>query len=131
MTGTTEETVPAGDTDDPVQRRLGPLTGSTLVAPHARAVPPRPGAARWTLGNGQPPVPGSANVRFLHDMRTHHEEAIQLSQIQLANGTQGSIKVFAEEIVLSQSYETGRMEQLAAGSELGAQLVGSGAGPRC
>ncbi len=24
--------MPAGDTDDPVQRRLGPLTGSTLVA---------------------------------------------------------------------------------------------------
>jgi uncharacterized protein (DUF305 family) len=114
MRATTDETVPAGDTDDAVQRRLGPLTGWTLIAV-ILALCLLAGAAGWTLGKGQPPAPGSADVGFLHDMRTHHEGAIQLSQIQLTNGTHDSIKVFAEEIILFQSYEIGRMDQLLLG----------------
>jgi uncharacterized protein (DUF305 family) len=90
---------------------LGPSTGWTLIA-LILALCLLAGAAGWTLGKGRPPARGSADVGFLHDMRSHHEGAIRISQIQLANGTQDSIKVFAEEIILFQSYEIGRMDQL-------------------
>lgn len=55
------------------------------------------------------PPADSADVGFLYDMSAHHEQAVQLSMIELANGSDPSIQVFAREIIRSQSYEIGLM----------------------
>lgn len=59
-------------------------------------------------GNDTPPA-DSADVGFLYDMSAHHEQAVRLSMIQLANGTDPSVQAFAREIIRSQSYEIGLM----------------------
>jgi uncharacterized protein (DUF305 family) len=73
------------------------------------------GAVGWTLGSGRPPGRASADVGFLHDMRGHHEGAIDLAQLQLWNGSEDSITVFAEEILRFQAYEIGLMDQMLLG----------------
>ena len=70
------------------------------------------GAVGWTVGRGRPPAEGSADVGFLRDMRTHHENAVTLSQIELANGRDPAVKVFADEIMRFQSYEIGLMDRM-------------------
>lgn len=58
----------------------------------------------------RPPQDGSVDVGFLRDMIAHHEQAIELSQYQLADGTEPIISVFAREVLQRQSYEIGLME---------------------
>ena len=57
------------------------------------------------------PGAGSVDVGFLHDMISHHEQALQLSTIELNNGAEPDVKHFAREILQQQSYEIGVMEQ--------------------
>lgn len=90
---------------------VGP-TGWTLIALIV-ALCFLAGAVGWTVGRGRPPVEGSADVGFLRDMRTHHENAIVLSQIELANGREAGAKVFADEVMRFQSYEIGLMDRMA------------------
>ncbi|GJM36697.1 MAG: DUF305 domain-containing protein [Acidimicrobiales bacterium] len=59
---------------------------------------------------GDSPPGDSADVGFLYDMSAHHEQAVQLSMIQLANGSEPSVHAFAREIIRSQSYEIGLMQ---------------------
>ena len=87
-------------------------TGWTLVALIV-AMSFLAGAVGWTVGRGRPPAESSADVGFLQDMRTHHENAITLSQIELANGSEAGAKVFADEIMRFQSYEIGLMDRMA------------------
>jgi uncharacterized protein (DUF305 family) len=69
------------------------------------------GIVGWRVGRGFPPSSGSPEVGFLHDMISHHEQAIVMSQIELANGTERGVRVFADEIMRFQSYEIGLMER--------------------
>lgn len=104
-----------GGTDEarPSERaRVAVPTGWTLLALIVALVF-LGGAVGWTLGRGRPPGAGSADVGFLHDMRSHHENAISLAQIELGNGREQGAKVFAEEILRFQSYEIGLMDQLS------------------
>lgn len=55
------------------------------------------------------PAADSADVGFLYDMSAHHEQAVQLSMTQLANGSDPSVDAFAREIIRSQAYEIGLM----------------------
>lgn len=55
------------------------------------------------------PASDSADVGFLHDMIAHHEQALTMSQHQIARGTEPRVTHFAREIVQSQSYEIGLM----------------------
>lgn len=66
------------------------------------------GGSRWA----EPDVPGadSAEVGFLWDMIAHHEQALVMSQYQIADGAEPRVTKFAREIVQSQSYEIGLME---------------------
>lgn len=57
---------------------------------------------------GSPPA-DSADIGFLYDMTAHHEQAVQLSLIELSNGTSPAVHAFAREIVQSQSKEIGLM----------------------
>ena len=67
--------------------------------------------SRWV--EGRPPGEASADVGFLRDMRTHHENAINLAQIELVSGGEPAVQVFAEEIIRFQSYEIGLMDRMA------------------
>lgn len=57
------------------------------------------------------PGAGSVDVGFLHDMISHHEQALQLSTIELNKGSEPEVRTFAREILQQQSYEIGVMEQ--------------------
>ena len=70
------------------------------------------GIVGWRVGRGFPPSSGSPEVGFLHDMISHHEQAIVMSQLELANGSERGVRVFADEIMRFQSYEIGLMERL-------------------
>ena len=69
------------------------------------------GIVGWRVGRGFPPSSGSPEVGFLYDMISHHEQAIVMSQIELANGTERGVRVFADEIMRFQSYEIGLLER--------------------
>ena len=64
----------------------------------------------YYVGQGRPPGRDSVEVGFLYDMITHHEQAQYMSNLELVNGADESIKVFAREILLFQSYEIGLMQ---------------------
>lgn len=65
----------------------------------------RTGAADW-------PGRDSAEVEFLYDMIHHHEQALEMSSLELTNGAEPRIQHFAREIIQQQSYEIGVMQQL-------------------
>lgn len=69
------------------------------------------GIVGWRVGRGFPPSADSPEVGFVHDMISHHEQAIVMSQIELANGTERGVRVFADEIMRFQSYEIGLLER--------------------
>lgn len=70
------------------------------------------GSAGWFLAQDRHPGAGSLDVGFLRDMRTHHESAIVLSQVELAEGRLDGIRTFADEILRFQSYELGLMDRI-------------------
>jgi uncharacterized protein (DUF305 family) len=57
------------------------------------------------------PARASVDVGFLDDMIAHHEQAVQLSHIQLFNGAERDVTGFARRIVAGQSYEIGLMHR--------------------
>ncbi len=56
------------------------------------------------------PGEDSADVGYLQDMITHHEQALVMAQYQLTYGERSEVKIFAREILERQSYEIGLME---------------------
>ncbi|HYD08973.1 MAG TPA: DUF305 domain-containing protein [Acidimicrobiales bacterium] len=72
------------------------------------------GAAGWALGRGTNPGGGDARVVFLRQMIAHHQQAIEMSQVELLDGARREVKVYAEEILRFQAYEIGLMERFLA-----------------
>ncbi len=72
------------------------------------------GAAGFVIGNNRAlPDPNATDVGYLQDMRTHHDQAVQMSLIFLTVAdTDPSLRTVAREIIVGQSIETGRMIQL-------------------
>jgi len=76
------------------------------------------GAAGWLAARTTEPaepaesVPdeASVDVGFLRDMADHHDQAVQLALIQLANGRDEVLKGFAVDTIASQRYEIGLMD---------------------
>jgi uncharacterized protein (DUF305 family) len=60
----------------------------------------------------QPPAADSADVGFLQDMATHHEQAIGIALLELAYGEDPTVRSFASDVLTSQSYEVGVMTQM-------------------
>lgn len=58
-----------------------------------------------------PPGPSSADVGFLQDMISHHEQALALSTSELLSGAASEVQLFAREILQQQSYEIGLMDR--------------------
>lgn len=71
------------------------------------------GSVGYFVASDRPPGAGSVDVGFYRDMTAHHDQAIQIAGIELRNGENTVVRGFAQEIVLSQRWEMGRMyEQL-------------------
>ena len=72
------------------------------------------GALGWLVGNNRAiPDPNRADIGFLQDMRTHHEQAVNLGLYYLElQGTNPDLRSIAREIVFGQGIEIGRMIQL-------------------
>lgn len=69
------------------------------------------GVIGWRVGQGSAASKDSADVGFLFDMISHHEQAVNMAAIELFNGRDHGVEVFAEEIHRFQSYEIGLMER--------------------
>jgi uncharacterized protein (DUF305 family) len=52
------------------------------------------------------------DVGFLQDMLDHHDQAVELSLLQLANGEDATARDFAQETIIFQRREIGIMERL-------------------
>jgi uncharacterized protein (DUF305 family) len=72
------------------------------------------GAIGYVVGNNRAlPDANDVDVGFLQDMRVHHDQAVQMSFIFLADdGTDGNLRTIAREILVGQNMEIGRMIQL-------------------
>ena len=57
------------------------------------------------------PAATSVDVGFLQDMSSHHEQAIQMSLLEMRRGQDPTARSFAEEIHYLQAYEIGAMER--------------------
>ncbi|MEA2900830.1 MAG: hypothetical protein QOH36_717 [Actinomycetota bacterium] len=70
------------------------------------------GTIGFVIGARDDARPGedSLDVQFLQDMISHHEQAIQLSNLELTAGVDAGIRGFAREILTFQAYEIGIME---------------------
>lgn len=78
----------------------------TLVAAFAFLA----GAVVYYFDN-RPASASSVDGGFYRDMVFHHEQAVQMSLIELGNGTDPTVRDFAQEIVIFQQYEIGRMDE--------------------
>ena len=63
------------------------------------------------VSRDQPPGDGSVDAGFYRDMIAHHEQALSLATLQLANGEAPTVRSFAREVLTFQSYEIGVMRQ--------------------
>lgn len=61
------------------------------------------------------PGASSVDVGFYQDMITHHEQALELSQIELASGSDPLVRSLAMEVLNFQSYEIGWMDNTLQG----------------
>ena len=67
------------------------------------------GVIGWTLRAPARPALGSVDVGFVHDMISHHDQAVEMSIAELQTGVEPLARHFAQEIILSQRYEIGLM----------------------
>ena len=102
----TPETAP----DESTPRRFRAPSRSQLVA-MVVALCFLSGVIGWKIGQGGAASKDSADVGFLFDMISHHEQAILMASTELFNGRDHGVEVFAEEIHRFQSYEIGLMER--------------------
>lgn len=55
--------------------------------------------------SGMPEYTGDADVDFMKQMKGHHQAAIDMVKVELANGKDSEAKKLAEEIVAAQEKE--------------------------
>lgn len=67
------------------------------------------GAAVYFFENRES-SPSAVDAGFYQDMIFHHEQAVEMSLIELENGSDPTVRSFAQEIVIFQEYEIGRMD---------------------
>lgn len=101
-------TVPDDDDDEPP---MGLSWGRALVL--AAAVGFLGFAvATFVFNRDSSPGADSVDVGFVQDMVSHHEQALELAQTELVNGSDPTVLSFAREVLIFQSMEIGAMKQL-------------------
>jgi uncharacterized protein (DUF305 family) len=68
-------------------------------------------AIGFTVTRDRPPAADSADVGFLQDMITHHDQALGVAALTSAYGEDPTVRVYAREVLTFQSYEIGVMTQ--------------------
>ena len=58
-----------------------------------------------TMMSGMPAYTGDADVDFMQQMKGHHQAAIDMAKVELANGKDADAKKLAQEIVAAQEKE--------------------------
>jgi uncharacterized protein (DUF305 family) len=71
-------------------------------------------AVGFAVTRDRPPSADSADVGFLQDMLTHHDQALGVATLTVAYGEDPIVRSFAREVLTSQSYEIGVMTQMLA-----------------
>ncbi|MFS8586795.1 MAG: DUF305 domain-containing protein [Acidimicrobiia bacterium] len=66
------------------------------------------------VSRDRPPGPDSADVGFLQDMLTHHDQALGVATLTVAYGEDPIVRSMAREVVAIQSFEIGLMTQKLA-----------------
>ncbi|MEJ7583972.1 MAG: DUF305 domain-containing protein [Acidimicrobiales bacterium] len=69
------------------------------------------GAVGLVIAQDRPPGAESVSAGFYLDMIRHHEQAVEMSLIELGGGEDATVRAFAQEVVIFQQYEIGLMEQ--------------------
>ena len=62
-------------------------------------------AAMMKMMEAMPKFSGDADVDFMREMRTHHQAAIDMAKVVLANGTDPDTKKLAQDIIAAQEKE--------------------------
>jgi uncharacterized protein (DUF305 family) len=58
-----------------------------------------------TMMSGMPAYTGDADIDFMKQMKGHHQAAIDMAKVELANGKDAEAKKLAQEIVAAQERE--------------------------
>lgn len=66
----------------------------------------------WYVGRGTPPATSSVDAGVLLDMAAHHEQAIQMANLELQDGENLFVRLFAQEILYQQGYELGKIDNM-------------------
>lgn len=103
---------PDVDQPDPDLPTRAPWQETARILIVAATVALIAGVGVWLATADEPPGPDSVDVGFIHDMTVHHEQALEMSLIVARNGEDPVVRQFAEEILLHQSYEIGRMDEM-------------------
>lgn len=69
-------------------------------------------AVGFLVTRDRPPSADSADVGFLQDMLTHHDQALGVAALTIAHGEDPTVRSFAREVLTFQSYEIGVMTQI-------------------
>jgi uncharacterized protein (DUF305 family) len=69
-------------------------------------------AVGFVATRDRPPSADSADVGFLQDMLTHHDQALGVATLTVAYGEDPIVRSFAREVLTFQSYEIGVMTQM-------------------
>ena len=67
------------------------------------------GAVGYIVGGDRRPGQSSADVGFLRDMTTHHDQAVEMAVMALDRATEPLVRTFAREVLITQRYELGLM----------------------
>lgn len=70
------------------------------------------GAFGWSIAQRSDGVdPGSVDAGFYLDMIAHHDQAVEMALIELGGGEDPTVLDFAQEVIVFQRYEIGRMDE--------------------
>jgi uncharacterized protein (DUF305 family) len=60
------------------------------------------------------PLPGEADKDFAMMMRTHHQQAVNMTELQLAPGKSAEMKTMAKQIIVAQKKEIAQFDKWPA-----------------
>jgi uncharacterized protein (DUF305 family) len=105
----------AGDDDAGAEADLARRLGWAKQAILAAALVFVGIAIGLVVARDRPPGEGSVDVGFLQDMLTHHDQALGVATLVVANGEDPNVRSYAREILVFQGYEIGVMTQMLDG----------------